>query len=175
VLSLPEFIGKFLDKPFFREEDLSDEQLAQRAELKINEAEATGRADERFALKLLPLLFHINGRFFLQQPWVIELLAEWHNKGEEDLMYQAFFVPRKRGHTPYEEVRFLVERDEKFAAAVRWLMENKGLSCRRAIAEVASNAWMVVGKNNVKGTSTVSEAYENSRKTVNPRLIKHFS
>jgi hypothetical protein len=65
--------------------------------------EEEGRADERFALNLLPVLFHIDCRFFLQQPWISELLADWHDKGEEFYIQHAFFGSTEKQRERYQE------------------------------------------------------------------------
>jgi hypothetical protein len=82
----PEFI-----KPQFKKgtPDPCEGQLAQNVRTAITEAGSAGRADEDFARNVLPMLFHIDCYFFLQQPWVSKLFAQWHDKGEEFSVHHA--------------------------------------------------------------------------------------
>lgn len=178
VQSVSEFLS-FLKKRRFKRRAETDGQkrLAQRNTAKSKEAEKRAREDEQFAKEFLPLLFHIDCTFFLQRPWVRELLADWHDKGEEDAISHAFFSrPRCKKETHYGPMRDFIARDEKLAAAVTFLMEEKSFTPSQAIDAVGTGkSWMVTGQGAPRGTSTTRQAYYNTKSPVHPQLRRYFT
>lgn len=142
---------------------------------------------EKFALNLLPVLFHIDCAFFLCRPWVVELLTARHDRGEENCMRHAFFgTPKNHKQLSYGPLLEHQKRNEKLASAAQRLEDKKNKSKDKSLDTMAlakksdklgrnSNAWIVVGKNNAVGKSTVRAAYDGSKFPFDPRLLKLFS
>jgi hypothetical protein len=201
VQSWPEFRAK----PFSRKETEapSDEQGVQGIKAESNEVEAASRADEKFALNLLPFLFHINPGFFLQQPWVIELLAGWHDNGEEFYLQHAFSGTTEKQRERHQEElqedlrkkhvglkkqtaqqsygQLLKERrrNEKSTTAAHWLIKVKGIKKAAAFKLLGAqkeggSSRAIVGENNEVSATTVKQKYYWAQKGYDPRLLRLF-
>ncbi len=72
----------------------------------------------------LPLLFDVDTPFFLKEPWIQEIVAQWRQQGEVEKIESMFAGARKgnRGRS-FQLVQENRQRDQKIVAAVAQLLQ----------------------------------------------------
>lgn len=122
----------------------------------------------------LPVLFQMDYSFFLNEPWIQKLFAQWHQQGDQEKIDDAFFGRRrgKKGIRSYKLVMENLHRDEKIFEAVEELLKND-CGYRDAMRQV-STTLQSLGLRDKLTPSTIRRVYEQWKRGV-PSFVRFFS
>lgn len=94
---------------------------------------------EKVLFSDLPVCFHVDTDFFLQEPWIREVITQWREQGEVGKIENAFAGVRKgnKGRS-FKLAMENLQRDKKIVAAVRQLLQEE-CGYNEAMRQVSKN------------------------------------